>query len=254
MIELSVLPSQIKPAVGYVIVEVPYLTKEQKDGMSITLLADTSIGDYTVRSGVIVSSGSTDVPGSNFMWSTPRHVKTGDKVWWVPNATQQLANTKEEQYRVMKHGERYFLSLPYKMLVMKLDGGEYVGLNDYVVSEIVDSPGVAYGQFHRVVGRPLPGIVYDASLEEEPVSVNYGDEVLLRQPRKMFLEHLNDAELPGPWTVFQSRQILAKMSIQPSLFHPFDDRLYDQYKDSIPNVAEFFKSSEIKGDDPTKQT
>lgn len=208
MIELSINPSSLKPALGYVIVEVPYLTKDQRDGMNILPLADISIGDYTVRSGVIVSTSSTEAPGANFMWYSPLQVKTGDKVWWVPNATQQIANTPDQQYRAMRQGDRLFLSLPYNMLVMKLESGEYVGLNDYVVSEIVDSDVVDYGFVHKVVGVPVPGIVYHESLEESPVVVEKDSVVLLRQARKMFLEAENDMELPGRFCVFQSRMIV----------------------------------------------
>lgn len=209
MIELSILPESIKPAMGYVIVEVPYLVKESRDGMEMTLLADTSIGDFTVRSGVVFACGTTENPGSNFTWTTPLHVKTGNKVWWVPNASQQLANTRDEQYRIMRYKDRYFLSLPYKMLVMKLEGGNYYGLNDYVVSEVVDSDIAAKGMVHRIVAPALPGIEYMAELDERPVPVEVGMTVLLRQPRQMYLEHLHDMELGGRWTVFQSRQILA---------------------------------------------
>ena len=119
MIELSVLPETIKPAIGYVIVEVPYLTKDSKDNFDLQLLSDIAIGDYTVRSGIVYSCGTTDVPHFNFSHESPLQVEKGDRVWWMPNAVQQIANSRDEQYRVLKHGNRLFLSIPYKMLVMR---------------------------------------------------------------------------------------------------------------------------------------
>jgi hypothetical protein len=213
MVEVTTDISRIKPATGYVIIEVPYLTKESKDNMDLALLADVSIGDFTVRSGIILSCGSTDIPGANFMWSSPLHVKKGDQVWWVPNASQQLANTEDEQYRVMRHQSRLFITIPYKMLVMKIENGEYVGLNDYVITEIMDEEGVEFGSVHKVVGVPAEGIIYHDTLDETPVKVEKGMTVLLRKPRKMYLEHENDMELPGRFSVFQSRMIVGQVTI-----------------------------------------
>ena len=217
MIELSVLPETIKPAIGYVIVEVPYLTREHKNGMELDLLADISVGDYTIRSGVVNSCGSTDIPDFNFQWDSPLQIKKGDKVWWIPNASQQLATTEDENYRVMRYKDRFFLSIPYKMLVMKLQAGEYVGLNDHVISEIVredseiDTSEVREsGLIHRVIAAPLPGIVYrETKAEREvPVEVVPGMIVSLRRARRQYLEYADDMELPGRWCAFQSFNIL----------------------------------------------
>lgn len=216
MIELTALPSQIKPAIGYVIIEVPYLTRESKNGMELSLLADVSIGDFTVRSGTVLACGTTDIPDFNFLWDSPLQIKEGDKVWWLPNASQQLATSDEEHHRVLRYKDRWFLSLPYKMLVMKLQGGEYVGLNDYVISELVkdhsdmENEAKESGLIHRIVAPALPGIVYKEMKGERelPVEVSAGMVVSLRRPRRQYLESEQDMELPGRWCVFQSFNIL----------------------------------------------
>ena len=208
MIELSVLPETIKPAIGYVIVEVPYLTKDSKDNFDLQLLSDIAIGDYTVRSGIVYSCGTTDVPHFNFSHESPLQVEKGDRVWWMPNAVQQIANSRDEQYRVLKHGNRLFLSIPYKMLVMRENASGYAGINDYVISTLSDGDGLR----HKVIHAPLLGVTYRDmgwGSQDTAVEVEAGMEVVLRKPRKMFLEHEFDMEFEDRLCVFQSRMILS---------------------------------------------
>lgn len=204
---------------GYVIIEVPYLVKDSKDGLDMQHNSSITIGDWTVRSGVVYSvHENTDNPDMNMLFDSPLQVAPGNKVWWHPNAVQQLANDPYQGYRIMTHGGRLFVSIPYKFLIMKLAGGEYVGLNDYVITEplkrtsdVFDVDFLSVDGFrHRVVAAPLEGVTYKSldGKEETPVRVKPGMEVVLRQPRKMFIEHEGDYSLPGRWCAFQSRYIL----------------------------------------------
>lgn len=221
MIELTVLPSRIKPAIGYVIVEVPYLTKTDSGGFEVPLVADTTVGELSVRSGTIFSCGSTDVVGHNYSWDSPLQVKEEERVWWVPNAVSQINTALDEQHRILKFEDRLFLTIPYKSLVMKFDG-EYHGLNDYVISELVPEKSEfdismvePSGQVHKVVAKPLPGITYRKQGKadpETPIEVEKGMTVVLRQGRKLFLENESNMELPGRWVGFQSRMIVAKIN------------------------------------------
>lgn len=209
MIELSEDIDRIKPCVGYVIVEVPFLTKETKGAFSLQLLSDISIGDYTVRSGIVVSTNGSDVPSFNFLYDGPVQVEKGDRVWWAPNATQQIANTELEQYRMLKIGEKLYLSIPYKFLVMRLRDGERAGLNDYVITEAISEDCMK----HRVIAGNLPGTTYTkiGDVLQESEEVKEGWDIVVKRPCKMFLENKDDMELPGRWIALQSHYIFGRI-------------------------------------------
>lgn len=156
--------------------------------------------------------GSTDVKHHNYLWDSPLQVYPGNRVWWLPNAVKQMTVDRHAALRVIKTPNQTILCIPYKSLVMKLENGAYVGLNDYVIAEpIVDHEmsGLPTGIRHKVIGVPLPGITYrkGSKFSEVPVKVNVGDEVILRNPCRMYLETSDRVELPGRWVVFQSSYI-----------------------------------------------
>lgn len=218
--------TRIKPGAGYVLVEVPYLVKDEKDN-GLNLVATETVGDYVVRSGVVVAySEETEVPGTNMMFQAPVQVKVGEKVWWIPNASQHIATSDDHGHKVIRAGERTFVLIPHKRLVMKLHGGEYVGLNDYVITEPVELTDKAFdmsavenkGQFHRVVAAPACPVYYEPSSHSQDFSVPLvpGSTILLRVPRMSFIEHEHNKELPGRWCAFQSRYVLAHDTTQVS--------------------------------------
>jgi plastocyanin len=207
-----------RPGLGYVIVEVPYLVKDEKED-SLHLVATETIGDYTVRSGVVVSySEETEVPGMNMMFDAPVEVSVGDKVWWIANASQHIASSGDNWHKVIRSEGRTFLLIPHKRLVMKLEAGEFVGLNDHVITEPVELTHEFLdmgevenkGQTHRIIATPRPGVVYHptAYSVEYPIAVSKGMNVILRVPRTGYIEHEFDQTLPGRWCAFQSKYIL----------------------------------------------
>ncbi len=223
MIALNDQASGIKAPHGHVVIEVPYLQKPNIEGMELSLNADESVGDYTVRSGVVVSTSTPIFQDGNFMFEGPLQVNVGDKVWAHPNAFKQLAVDAEvNKAKVVTINERIFVVVPYQMLVMKLSAGEFYGLNDYVVTEMLNEK-EDYGYFdlsftggsgilQKVVAPALRGTTYKTigTFSDIPVEVEKGDVIIVRNNRRMALEHSMDIQLPSRWYAQQSRYIMAK--------------------------------------------
>lgn len=218
--------SRITPGAGYVLVEVPYLVKTEVDE-SLNLHATESVGDWVVRSGVVVSfSKETEIPNSNMMFQSSVQVSVGDKVWWIPNASQHIATSEDNGEKVVRCDNRVFLLIPHKRIVMKLRAGEFVGVNDYVITEPVERASEFFdlsmvtnnGQLHRVIAAPECPVIYEPTSHARDTSIEVvaGSTVLLRVPRVSYIEHEFNRELPGRWCAFQSRYILAHDTSQIS--------------------------------------
>lgn len=218
MIELTALPDNIKPAIGYVMVEIPYLVKEKSGNFDLNLISSETTGDYAVRKGIVLSCHTTDIPRMNFMYDSPLQIKNGDEVWWIPAVTKGIANTEDDQYKLITDGKRLILTVPYKHLVMRKRDGEYRGINDFVVTVPLNDPRFDTSEYpsgfvHRIVAPAEPGTTHRkmGKRTETPVEVETGMKVVLRAPQKMYLEHEDDMELPERWSVFQSFYILGEI-------------------------------------------
>lgn len=210
--------NQIAAAQGHVICEIPYLVKEQENGLELTAVSDISIGQITVRSGVVLHCHpDTDIPENKYLFDGPCHVQPGDKVWWHPNAVQSIATDPLSRYKLISCAGRFFVVIPYKTLVMKLEKGQYVGLNDYVITIPVKRQSLAFdlsdmkpeGIKHVVAGVNLPGVTYkkQKNFHDKAVFPNIGETVVLRNPSLLYLEEEN-GELPQRFCAVQSRNIV----------------------------------------------
>lgn len=218
MIKIDTELSRLKAAKGYVICEIPYLVKEEKDGLELTAVSDISIGQITVRSGVVLHCHpETDIEENKYLYDSPCHVQRGDKVWWHPNTSQAIATDKYSQFKLLSCAGRLFIIIPYKTLIMKLEKGKYVGLNDYVITEPIQRTSSVFdlsdlkpeGVKHRVVGLNLPGTTYrkQKSFHDKSVIPEHGDVVVLRNPSLLYIEE-EGGELPNRYCAVQSRNIM----------------------------------------------
>lgn len=221
MIKADVEIGRLKAAKGHVICEIPYLVKDNKDGLELPAVSDISIGQITIRSGVVLHSHiETDIEENKYLYDSPCHVERGDKVWWHPNAVQAIATDKYSQFKLLSCAGRLFVIIPYKTLVMKLEKGRYVGLNDYVITEPIKAESSVFdlsefrpaGIKHRVVGHNLAGVTYrkQKSFHDTAVYPEHGDIVVLRNPSLLYLEE-QDGELPGRYCAVQSRNIVGRI-------------------------------------------
>lgn len=219
MIELNTPIKSLRAAQGHVICEISYLVKEQSGGLDLTAVSDISIGQLTVRSGVVLHCHpDTDIPGNKYLFDSPRHVSPGDKVWWRPNEVQAIATDTIQTNKLISCSGRLFVIIPYKSLVMKLERGKYVGLNDYVITTPVKKESSVFdlsdvrpaGVKHVVVGRNLPGVTYrkQKNFHDRSVFPEIGDTVVLRNPSLLYLGEEMDYELPQRYCAVQSRNIV----------------------------------------------
>ena len=218
---------RIVPTTGIVICEIPGIYHKRLSASSemfeSVLVAQQSKADMSVRSGVVWRvSANSDVPWRNEMFDSEMEVEPGVKVWWSMNAGQQ--SILDSENRIYYVEDKVYISLPYKELVMKLQRGRYVGLNDYVIAQPVeDHKGILAnvrpysGKLHNVVAVPTKTATYrnmHRVLNEERVDVEPGETVVTYRETLNFMESEHNMELPGRWVCFQSRLITAKVHEQ----------------------------------------
>ena len=208
---------RIVPHPGNVFIQMPFFYKEEKNGFALAnLLSDDSYSERLNRTGVIrkISPVAVD-PEQNAGHEGEICVKIGDKVWVQRWDLLRIIRAAEMEMNVFQCGDYYLVQVPYTCLVMKLEGGEYRGLNDCVIAEAIkeDTGFINVAKeteqrLFKVVAAPDNGATdpdYSAWGDGRiSVPVKKGDVVFIEIDGKDYVEDLVYGDLPAPYVSFQS--------------------------------------------------
>ena len=230
---------KIRPGRGRVIVRIPYvLTPEFVLGekkFSFSAKSDEAKILASARYGTVLSvNDQADWPKLNYSWDGPVEVEPGDQVWFTQDAIAKISLTnKEDEFHYMyeDNGEVInLLLLPYKELVLRKRGDEFLALNDYLIcnrvkkespssliildhtSLVVDEP-----DMFEIVYAPSGNLKYDwrknfpLKSNWKKVECSVGEIVKTRRINPIDLEFSYNRILE-PFIYFQSHSVIAKQN------------------------------------------
>lgn len=131
---------KIYPPMGMVVVEVDKLIEEEtKSGIAVKTISDDSKSSFSIRHGKLIAANkNTDIPANNYTYFGECEVEKDDIVWWTTSSMMNIVKYGLKETSIIECEDKLLLCLPYRELLLRKRGDEYLGLNDNVIGRTVE--------------------------------------------------------------------------------------------------------------------